>query len=122
MKVTDRELERIQRRKMDEQRVELQKVKESRLQREREREETQEQMDLEQRERDNDKFSKWQQKEDEFHLDQAMMRSKIRIQVGNSIDSGHFWGHFPGPLSGNFFSLIELGMGLQYRVRRQLSE
>ena len=83
-KVTDRELERIQRRKMEEQQVELQKVKASRLQREREREERQEQMDMEQRDRDNEKFSKWQQKEDEFHLDQAMMRSTIRIQDGRA--------------------------------------
>ena len=83
-KVTDRELERMQRRKMEEQRLELQKVKESRLQREKEREERQEQLDMEQRERDNEKFSKWQEKEDEFHLDQAMMRSKIRIQDGRA--------------------------------------
>ena len=83
-KVTDRELERIQRRKMEEQRLELQKVKESRLQREREREERQEQLDMEQRDRDNEKFSKWQEKEDEFHLEQAKMRSKIRIQDGRA--------------------------------------
>ena len=83
-KVTDRELERMQRRKMEEQRLELQKVKESRLQREREREERQEQLDMEQRDRDNEKFSKWQEKEDEFHLEQAKMRSKIRIQDGRA--------------------------------------
>jgi hypothetical protein len=83
-KISEKELDKFQRRKQDEQREELQKVKTARLAREKEREERQELLDMEQRSRDNEKFSKWQQQEDEFHLEQAKLRSKIRIQDGRA--------------------------------------
>lgn len=83
-KVEDRELLRIQRAKQEEQRRELEKVKQRRMEREREREDRQAQMELEERQRENDKFSKWQQDEDEFHLQQARLRSSIRIQDGRA--------------------------------------
>lgn len=80
----DREIERIQRAKRNEQRLELEKVKQRRLEREREREERTTLMELEQRERDNEKFSKWAKDEDDFHLKQARLRSKIRIVDGRA--------------------------------------
>lgn len=80
----DREIERMQRAKRNEQRLELEKVKQRRLEREREREERAQLMELEQRQRDNDKFSKWSRDEDDFHLQQARLRSKIRIIDGRA--------------------------------------
>ena len=80
----DREIERMQRAKRNEQRLELEKVKQRRLEREREREERTKLMELEQRQRDNEKFSKWSRDEDDFHLQQARLRSKIRIIDGRA--------------------------------------
>ena len=83
-KLDDRELQRIQRVKQEEQRQELEKVKQRRLEREREREERESLLELEERKRENDKFAKWQKDEDEFHLQQARLRSKIRIEDGRA--------------------------------------
>ena len=80
----DRDIERMQRAKRNEQRLELEKVKQRRLEREREREERTQLLELEQRQRDNDKFSKWSRDEDDFHLQQARLRSKIRIIDGRA--------------------------------------
>jgi hypothetical protein len=83
-KADDREIERLQRAKRNEQRLELEKVKQRRLEREREREDRAKEMELEQRQRDNEKFSKWEKDEDDFHLKQARLRSKIRIIDGRA--------------------------------------
>ena len=80
----DRDIERMQRAKRNEQRLELEKVKQRRLEREREREDRAKDLELEQRQRDNEKFSKWERDEDEFHLKQARLRSKIRIIDGRA--------------------------------------
>ena len=39
---------------------------------------------MEDRQRENDKYSKWQQDEDQFHLKQAHLRSNIRIVDGRA--------------------------------------
>ena len=83
-KVDERELQRIERAKQVEQRQELEKVKQRRLEREREREERETLLELEERKRENDKFMKWQKDEDDFHLQQARLRSKIRIDDGRA--------------------------------------
>jgi hypothetical protein len=51
-------------------------VKQRRLEREREREERAKLLELEQRQRDNEKFSKWEKDEDDFHLKQARLRCR----------------------------------------------
>jgi len=83
-KVDDHNLQRMQRAKFTEQKRELDKVKQRRLEREREREERQAMIELEERQRENDKFSKWQHDEDQFHLHQARLRSNIRILDGRA--------------------------------------
>ena len=41
-------------------------------------------LELEDRQRENDKYSKWQEDEDKFHLKQAHLRSNIRIVDGRA--------------------------------------
>ena len=81
-KLSERDLNKIHRLKQEEQRQELEKVKQRRLEREREREERSQLMELEDRKRENDKFASWQKDEDKFHLQQARLRSQIRISDG----------------------------------------
>ena len=83
-KVDDHQLQKMQRVKYEEQKRELEKVKQRRLEREREREERRAMMELEERDRENDKFTKWQDEEDTFHLQQARLRSNIRILDGRA--------------------------------------
>jgi len=83
-KLDERQLQRMQRKKQEEQRKELEEVRLRRLNREREREERQAMIELEERTRENDKFARWRQQEDEFHLQQARLRSRIRIQDGRA--------------------------------------
>merc|ERR1712029_1215678 len=73
-KLSERELHKIHKVKQEEQRQELEKVKQRRLEREREREERDQLMELEDRKRDEDKF----------HLQQARLRSQIRISDGRA--------------------------------------
>ena len=54
------------------------------MERDREREERRNMMELEDRQKENDKFSSWRQNEDEFHLQQARLRSNIRIMDGRA--------------------------------------
>ena len=81
-KLSERDLNKIHKLKQEEQRQELEKVKQRRLEREREREERSQLMELEDRKRENDKFASWQKDEDKFHLQQARLRSQIRISDG----------------------------------------
>lgn len=82
--VTREELERRNREKQMENKAELEKVKQRRLEREREREEREEAMQALQREREAEQFEVWERQEDQFHLDQARLRSKIRIADGRA--------------------------------------
>ncbi|QQP56476.1 Uncharacterized protein FKW44_001155 [Caligus rogercresseyi] len=83
-KLSEKEYTKLQRVKAEETRVELEKVKKARLLREREREERLTLQELTERSKENDKFVKWRQDEDEFHLKQARTRSFIRIQDGRA--------------------------------------
>ena len=83
-KVEDSELERMQHAKRTESQRELEKVKQRQEKREREREERQAQRELEDRERENEKFSKWKDDENQFHMHQAKLRSRIRIMDGRA--------------------------------------
>ena len=83
-KIDDHELQRIQRVKFEEQKRELEKVKQRRIEREREREDRQALLEMEDRQREIDKFSKWEKDEDQFHLQQARLRSSIRILDGRA--------------------------------------
>ncbi|TRY63850.1 hypothetical protein TCAL_01833 [Tigriopus californicus] len=83
-KLDERELKKLERLKREKQRQELEKVKTQRMYREKEREDFLYAKELEDRMKENAKYSQWQDKEDEFHLQQAKMRSKIRIQDGRA--------------------------------------
>ncbi|OQR67170.1 hypothetical protein BIW11_02247 [Tropilaelaps mercedesae] len=82
--IKDEELEKMSRRKREEQRQELEKVKERRLERERERAERDAAIEMEQRQREGAQFEQWAAQEDSFHLQQAKLRSKIRIKDGRA--------------------------------------
>jgi Conserved mid region of cactin. len=57
-------------------------VKKRRQEREAERAEREEEMALTQRGKEAAQFEEWQRQEDQFHLEQARLRSTIRIQEG----------------------------------------
>lgn len=77
-------VEVLNRRKQFENRAELEKVKKRRLERELERQQREEEMVLLQRSREAAQFEEWERQEDQFHLEQARLRSKIRIQDGRA--------------------------------------
>ena len=83
-KINDEELEDLAKKKIVEQREELEKVKRARLEREKEKAERDEMDELEQRTKESDKFAKWKADEDSFHMKQALLRSSIRIQDGRA--------------------------------------
>lgn len=78
------EIEKQNRLKMDENRMELEKVKKRRQERELERQEREKMMELEQRQREAAQFSQFSKQEDQFQLEQARLRSQIRIQDGRA--------------------------------------
>ncbi|XP_068228883.1 splicing factor Cactin [Palaemon carinicauda] len=78
------EIEKRNRAKMDENRMELEKVKKRRQERELERQERERMMELEQRQREAAQFSQFSKQEDQFQLEQARLRSQIRIQDGRA--------------------------------------
>ncbi|XP_075241085.1 splicing factor Cactin-like [Convolutriloba macropyga] len=63
---------------------ELEKVKKRRLEREKEKQERQDSIVAEQRGREREYFAQWESQEDSFHLNQAKLRSTIRIQDGRA--------------------------------------
>ena len=63
---------------------ELEKVKKRRLERERELEEREREREQLQRDKEAEYFREWEKQEDSFHLQQAKMRSEIRIQDGRA--------------------------------------
>nr|XP_032812514.1 cactin isoform X2 [Petromyzon marinus] len=67
-----------------ENRIELQKVKQLRLEREREQALRDQELEMMQRDKEAEHFKQWEQQEDNFHLQQAKLRSKIRIKDGRA--------------------------------------
>uniref|UniRef100_A0A0B7AJL8 Splicing factor Cactin n=1 Tax=Arion vulgaris TaxID=1028688 RepID=A0A0B7AJL8_9EUPU len=78
------EIQGIARSKMLQNKFELEKVKKRRLEREREQEEREKEREMLQREKEADYFKEWEKQEDGFHLNQAKMRSEIRIKDGRA--------------------------------------
>lgn len=82
--MTNDDLERINRQKQEENKLELEKVKKRRQEREQERQEREEAMMRQQREKEAAQFESWATQEDQFHLEQARLRSRIRIADGRA--------------------------------------
>lgn len=78
------EIEMLNRQKQIENKVELEKVKKRRQERELERAQREDEMVQLQRSREVAQFEEWEKQEDQFHLEQARLRSKIRIQDGRA--------------------------------------
>lgn len=78
------QIHQLTKKKMEENRVELEKVKKRRLEREREREEREKEREMMQREKEAEYYREWEKSEDTFHLQQAKLRSEIRIQDGRA--------------------------------------
>lgn len=74
------EIEKIQKRQMMDNKMELEKVKQRRLQRERDRSEREDEQEMMQRQKEAEYFREWEKQEDKFHMQQAKLRSKIRIK------------------------------------------
>jgi hypothetical protein len=79
-----KELEQLNRRKKMENVEELEKLKKRRLEREAQRQEREDEQYQVQRSKEAAQFEEWQKQEETFHLEQARLRSKIRIQDGRA--------------------------------------
>ncbi|XP_015599202.1 cactin [Cephus cinctus] len=82
--VSREELETRNRYKQEENRRELEKVKKRRQERELERQQREEEMTMLQRGKEAAQLEQWARQEDQFHLEQARLRSRIRIQDGRA--------------------------------------
>lgn len=82
--LTRKELENLNRRKKLENVEELDKLKKRRLEREAQRQEREDEQCQLQRSKEAAQFEEWQKQEETFHLEQARLRSKIRIQDGRA--------------------------------------
>ncbi|KAJ8274155.1 hypothetical protein COCON_G00087800 [Conger conger] len=80
----DKDLKERNKRIQEENRRELQKVKQLRLEREREKAMREQELEMLQREKEAEHFKTWAEQEDNFHLHQAKLRSKIRIRDGRA--------------------------------------
>lgn len=78
------ELEIRNRYKQEENKRELEKVKKRRQERELERQQREEEMTMLQRGKEAAQLEQWARQEDQFHLEQARLRSRIRIQDGRA--------------------------------------
>lgn len=78
------EIEMRNRFKQEENKRELEKVKKRRQERELERQQREDEMLLLQRNKEAAQFEEWERQEDQFHLEQARLRSHIRIQDGRA--------------------------------------
>lgn len=78
------ELEMRNRHKQEENKRELEKVKKRRQERELERQQREEEMTMLQRGKEAAQLEQWARQEDQFHLEQARLRSRIRIQDGRA--------------------------------------
>lgn len=81
------ELEIRNRQKQEENKRELEKVKKRRQERELERQQREEEMSLLQRNKEAAQFQEWERQEDQFHLEQARLRSRIRMQDGRGMST-----------------------------------
>lgn len=82
--VSREELEAQNKFKQEENKRELEKVKKRRQERELERQRREEENQLLQRSKEAAQFEEWERQEDQFHLEQARLRSHIRIQDGRA--------------------------------------
>lgn len=80
--LTRKEQEQLNRRKKNENIEELEKLKKRRLEREAQRAEREDEACQQQRAKEAAQFDEWQKQEETFHLEQARLRSKIRINDG----------------------------------------
>ncbi|XP_017489132.1 PREDICTED: cactin-like [Rhagoletis zephyria] len=74
----------LSRQKLHENKLELEKVKKRRMERELEKQAREDQSILQQRAKEAAQFQEWELQEDQFHLEQARLRSIIRIQDGRA--------------------------------------
>ncbi|XP_058837162.1 splicing factor Cactin [Topomyia yanbarensis] len=79
-----KELELLNRKKQQENVIELEKLKKRRQEREHQQQQREDDMYLMQRSKEAAQFDEWQRQEENFHLEQAKLRSKIRIQDGRA--------------------------------------
>ncbi|KAL7062389.1 hypothetical protein AAHC03_0566 [Spirometra sp. Aus1] len=77
-------IQQLQSKKMEENKLELEAVRRRRLEREREKEEREKELELLQRDKEAEYYKSWEQQEDTFHLEQAKLRSRIRIADGRA--------------------------------------
>lgn len=82
--LTEKDLKDRNKRIQEDNRLELQKVKQLRLEREREKGLREQELEMLQREKEAEHFKTWAEQEDYFHLQQAKLRSKIRILGGRA--------------------------------------
>ncbi|XP_018425976.1 PREDICTED: cactin [Nanorana parkeri] len=82
--LTEKDLKERNKRIQEDNRLELQKVKQLRLEREREKAMREQELEMLQREKEAEHFKTWEEQEDNFHLQQAKLRSKIRIRDGRA--------------------------------------
>ncbi|XP_048019732.1 cactin isoform X2 [Megalobrama amblycephala] len=82
--LSEKNLKERNKRIQEENRRELQKVKQLRLEREREKSMREQELEMLQREKEAEHFKTWAEQEDNFHLHQAKLRSKIRIRDGRA--------------------------------------
>ncbi|XP_063251292.1 splicing factor Cactin-like [Prinia subflava] len=80
----EKDLKERNKRIQEDNRLELQKVKQLRLEREREKAMREQELEMLQREKEAQHFKTWEEQEDNFHLQQAKLRSKIRIRDGRA--------------------------------------
>ena len=78
------EIDRELRQKQMANREELEKVKQRRQEREAEKSARDDEASLMQRKKEAEQYREWEQNEDQFHLEQAKLRSLIRIQDGRA--------------------------------------
>lgn len=82
--LTTREIKKMQKRKMEENKEELERIKKRRLEREKDKEDRDKTQELVQREKEAAYYKVWEMQEENFHLQQVKLRSKIRIGNGSA--------------------------------------
>ncbi|XP_050096785.1 cactin [Anopheles aquasalis] len=82
--ISRRELDALNRKTQLENMIELEKIKKRRMEREQQQQQREDDMYLMQRSKEAAQFEEWQRQEETFHLEQAKLRSKIRIQDGRA--------------------------------------
>ncbi|XP_036597971.1 cactin-like [Trichosurus vulpecula] len=80
----EKELKERNKRIQEDNRLELQKVKQLRLEREREKAMREQELEMLKREKEAEHFQTWEEQENNFHLQQAKLRSQIRLRDGRA--------------------------------------